>query len=246
MSVLSMAGTTFGKKPDSDIARNLIALADCEGSRPPAPPIVKRMNQLGAWGIGLLSLTFALGLFASHFVPSHKTVEVTEGLVLVVGLFYFVFAVGVGRFGWDKNSPRAKIGMARSRILAKAYIRGPLLAVIFAAFAWVSFASVFPWALNAVIGNRGTMTVTVDGWSPASNGKYPSCAQPTLQGIPIGMMGGRALCFSDYSQVDFPRGTHLVLIGRTSVLGIAPDHYRFPSVGEDDFRSITKRGGIEK
>lgn len=200
----------------------------------PVRPIVRRLNKVASWAILILSLAGIVSFSFSNFVPSHITVQVAKAMTLVIGTFYGLFFHGVGHFGWDKRNPAIRAYAEEHRKMAKAYVRVPFMAAVFAGFAWISFANVFPWMINAAIGERGTMIVMVDGWESASysfRGGH-SCARPTVRGIPFAMLGRRALCVGDQRrQSDFPSGTSLALIGRVSALGIAPDHYRVLSRG---------------
>lgn len=199
----------------------------------PVPPSIRRLNLIAGWGMAALIFSGFVSVVASDFVPSHLTVQLTKIASILVGLFCGVFFLGVGHFGWDKANPKVRAAMQQSPRLAHAYVRVPLMAGVLAGFTWMSFSNVLPWAATAVIGRRGTMTVIVDGWQGefySRSGR--SCAKPTLRGVPFMMMGRYALCVGDqYKQSDFPPGTSLVLIGRVSLLGVMPDHYRVVSRG---------------
>lgn len=219
----------------SRVTGELIEIAE-SGAAPsttmgPGLPVVRRLNQIAAGGMVLLLVGGLLSLFASNFVPSHMTVQMAKSAALLGGLFYGLFFIGIGHFGWDETNPKVRAAMQQNPKLGKAYIRVPLTAAAFAGFAWLSFSNGLPWALNAAIGRRGAMTVIVDGWQNAfySSRVGHSCARPTLRGIPFMMVGRYALCVGDqHKPSDFPPGTSLYLIGRVSALGIAPDHYRVP------------------
>ena len=198
----------------------------------PIPPGVRRMNLAASCGIVILILGGLASLYGSSFVPSHLTVQLTKAMAILVGLFYAAFFLGVGHFGWDESNPKVRAAIQQSPKVAKAYIRVPLMALVLAGAAWMSFSSAFPWALTAAGGRDGSMTVVVDGWQDAfySSRAGHSCAKPTLHGVPFMMMGRYALCVGDqYNQSDFPPGTSLALFGRVSALGIIPDHYRVVS-----------------
>ena len=171
----------------------------------------------------------AASLFASNFVPSHLTVLLTMAASVLVGVFYAAFFLGVGHFGWDLSNPRVRAAIEQSPKLSKVYVRIPLMTMVFAGAAWLSFSNALPWALTAAVGRRGSMTVVVSGWQDAfySARAGHSCARPTLRGVPFMMVGRYALCVGDqFKRADFPPGTSLSLIGRVSSLGIVPDHYR--------------------
>lgn len=198
----------------------------------PVPPGVRRVNLAASWIMVILILGGLASLHASSFVPSHLTVLITKAAAILAGLFYGVFFLGVGHFGWDRSNPKIRAAIQQSPKVAKAYIRVPLMAMVFAGSAWLSFSSAFPWALTAAIGGHGSMTVVVAGWQDAfySPRAGHSCAKPTLRDVPFMMMGRYALCVGDqYKQADFPPGTSLSLIGRVSPFGIIPDRYRFIS-----------------
>lgn len=200
----------------------------------PISPGVRRLNLAASWGMMILILGGLASLYASSFVPSHLTVRLTKVVAMLVGLFYGAFFLGVGHFGWDTSNPKVRAAIQQSPQVAKAYVRVPLMTMVFAGAAWMSFSSAFPWALTAAIGRRGSMTVVVDGWQGAfySSRAGHSCAKPTLHDVPFMMMGRYALCVGDrYKQSDFPPGTSLSLIGRVSPFGVVPDHYRVISRG---------------
>lgn len=190
---------------------------------------MRRVNLAASCGIVILLLGGLASLYASSFVPSQLTVRITKAAAVLVGLFYGVFFLGVGHFGWDESNPKVRAAIQQSPRMAKAYIRVPLMAMVFAGSAWMSFSSAFPWALTAAIGTHGSMPVVVNGWQDSFYGSRAghSCAKPTLHGVPFMMMGRHALCVGDqYKPSDFPPGTSLSLIGRVSLFGIIPDHYR--------------------
>jgi hypothetical protein len=226
------------QRAGSSRAGELMEMAE-SGSVPwatmrPVPRIVRRLNQMAAGGMLVLSLGGLVSLFASNFVPSHMTVQIAKSAALLAGLFYGLFFLGIGHFGWDESNPRVTVAIEQNPKATKVYIRVPLMLAVSAGFAWMSFSTVFPWALNAAIGRPGTMIVIVDGWQNAFYGSRVghSCAKPTLRGIPFMMMGRYALCVGDqHKPSDFLRGTSLSLMGRVSALGIAPDHYRVISRG---------------
>lgn len=198
----------------------------------PVPPSVQRLNLAASWGMAILVVAGFASLFASSFVPSHLTVQLTKTLAILVGLFYGVFFLGVGHFGWDKSNPKIGAAIQQNPNIARAHIRVPLMAVVFAGSAWMSFSNVFPWALTAATGRRGSMIVVVDGWQDAfySLRVGHSCAKPTLRDVPFMMIGRYALCVGDqHEQSDFPPGTSLSLIGRVSPFGIIPDRYQVVS-----------------
>lgn len=203
-------------------------------------PGIRRLNTAASCGMLVLIAGGLVSLFASNFVPSPVTVRITLAASILVGLFYGVFFFGVGHFGWDKSNPKVRAAIQRSPRMAKAYLRVPLMALVFAGSAWVSFSNVFPWALTAAIGGSGSMTVVVDGWQDAfySVRAGHSCARPTLRDVPFMTMGRYALCVGDqFRRSDFPPGTSLSLIGRVSSLGIVPYRYRVISRGAAKLRN---------
>jgi hypothetical protein len=176
-----------------------------------------------------LSITGLYSIFLSNFVPAPTTVSVAKVLTSVVGLSYAVFFVGFEQFGWDPQNPKVMAAVAQRPILGKVYVRAPFMAAVFAGFAWMSFSNVLPLALTAIVGKQGSMAVVVKGWERASFSlrSGSSCARPTLDGVPFGMLGRNALCVGDqHSESDFPPGGTLLLLGRVSALGIIPDRYR--------------------
>jgi hypothetical protein len=147
-------------------------------------------------------------LFYSDFVPSPLTVTMTPILASVVGLFYGVFFVGVGGFGWNSRRPEIVAYSHEHPAMAKPYIRAPFMSLVFFMFAWLSFAAAVPYALNLVVGREGTMSVVIGGWEAWSYSlkSGTSCARPTLQGVPFFMLGRRALCAPQSRGKDsFPR-----------------------------------------
>jgi hypothetical protein len=195
-------------------------------------PRVRMLNRAFSWGMLALSIMGLYSIFLSNFVPAPTTVAVAKVLTSAVGVSYAVFFVGFEQFGWDPQNPKVVAAVAQRPILGKVYVRAPFMAVVFAGFAWMSFSNVLPLALTAIVGKQGSMAVVVKGWERASfSGRSgSSCARPTLDGVPFGMLGRQALCVGDQrSESDFPPGSTLLLVGRASALGIIPDRYRVDS-----------------
>jgi hypothetical protein len=192
-------------------------------------PRVQMVNRAFGWGMLGLSISGLYSIFLSNFVPAPTTVSVAKVLTSVVGLSYAVFFVGFEQFGWDPQNPKVMAAVAQRPILGKVYVRAPFMAAVFAGFAWMSFSNVLPLALTAIVGKQGSMAVVVKGWERASFSlrSGSSCARPTLDGVPFGMLGRNALCVGDqHSESDVPPGGTLLLLGRVSALGIIPDRYR--------------------
>jgi hypothetical protein len=196
-----------------------------------ANPIIRRVNTLAGWGILALAVMGLISLYGNNFVPSPAIVHVTELLTVAAGLFYAIFFLGVGRFGWDTQNPKVIAATQQLPLISKAYIRVPLMFLVLAGFAWMSFSNALPWALNAAIGQEGAMTVVVRGWQPAFYARFRHyCAKPTIEHVPFGMLGRRSLCVGDqHKSSEFPPGTVLSLSGRASAFGISPDKYRIVS-----------------
>jgi hypothetical protein len=188
-----------------------------------------RLNAAMSWGILAWVLMGMFSLLYSDFVPSQLTVKMTEILASVVGVSYGVFSVGVRGFGWNSRRPELVAYSRENPAMAKPYIRGPFMALIFFMFAWLSFAAALPYALNLVVGREGTMSVTIGGWEDWSYSfkSGTSCARPTLQDVPFFMLGRRALCAPQgRGKNSFPKGTKMILMGRVSALGISPTRFQ--------------------
>ena len=182
--------------------------------------------------VGLLAFPILgmVSIYVSNFVPSASTVACARWLAICTGIFYGVFFIGIGEFGWSLNNPRVAATMQTGGAIARWYVRVPLMAVVYFGFAWASFSSALPWMFNAVLGSDRSITVEIDGWQDASWSRAGrQCARPTLRGIPFGMLGRRAICVPDLDKSKFKAGTSMVLYGRASALGISPDRYRIIS-----------------
>lgn len=197
--------------------------------RPKPPAAIRRLNVATSWGMLVLPIMGMFSLFYSDFVPSPLTVTMTQILASVVGLFYGVFFVGLGGFGWNSRKPEIVAYSHEHPAMAKPYIRAPFMSLVFFMFAWLSFAAAVPYALNLVVGREGTMSVVIGGWEDWSYSlkSGTSCARPTLQGVPFFMLGRRALCVPQSRGKDsFPKGTSMILMGRVSALGISPTRFQ--------------------
>jgi hypothetical protein len=192
-------------------------------------PAVRTLNTAVAWGTLVLAVLGLTSLLFSSFVPSAFTVSFAKGGALIAALFYGLFFLGIGRFGWNRRNPRLVEMMRNKRVLASAWFRVPFMACVMGGMAWTGFSSGLPWALNAVFGKAGSTDIVIDGWENSHlAGKFSrQCARPTAAGVPFMMLGRNALCVgSKQTAADFPVGAKMTLYGQLSVFGIDPARYR--------------------
>ena len=188
---------------------------------------VRYLNLAAAVGLLAFPVLGMLSLFFSNFVPSALTVACARWLAICTGVFYGLFFIGIGEFGWDINNPKVATVMQTGGASARWYVRVPLMALVYFGFAWASFSTALPWMANGVLGSDKSMTVEIDGWQDANWSRAGrQCARPTLRGIPFGMLGRRAICVPDPNKAKFKAGTSMVLYGRASAFGISPERYR--------------------
>lgn len=181
-------------------------------------------NIITGWSMGVLALGGLYTLWFSRFVPSRSTLTFSYGMAVLAGLIYGAFTLGVGGFGWDPESPRVMDAVRKSPWLRKAYLRVPLMSLVFAGFSQATFSDCVPAVLNAVSGSQGTMTLTVSGWR---RGGYVSragwqCPRPTVRELPDFLIPLHAMCPLHPEESSFPVGARIVLHGRASVFGISP------------------------
>jgi len=185
------------------------------------------LNATAAVGMLAFAVLGMLSLFVSNFVPSQLTVVCARWLAISTGIFYVVFFVGIGNFGWSLNNPKIAAVMQTGSASVRWYVRVPLMSIVYFGFAWATFSSGLPWVFNGVLGSDTSMTVEVDGWENASWSRAGiQCARPTLRGIPFGMLGRGALCVPNPDKSKFKVGASMILYGRASAFGISPASYR--------------------
>lgn len=186
---------------------------------PNLPDSMRHLNLIANWGIAVLTGLALLSLLLSPFIPSPLMVRVTLWTAVAVGLFYGLFFWGIGGFGWNTKADAAVSAARPSKLLSKPYLRAPFMSLVFFSFAWMGIGSGAPWILTIAIGNNSGATAVVDGWQSRTS---RSCSRPTLQHVPLFMMGRRALCIHQSREADMPPGTTLRILGKVSVLGVSP------------------------
>ena len=212
-----------------DIRRELYLVPQQSKTVGTISPAVPILNTAVAWATLVIAVLGLTSLLFSSFVPSPFTVSFAKGAALVAALFYGLFFLGIGRFGWDRRNPKLVEMMRKKGALASAWFRVPFMACVMGGMAWVGFSSGLPWALNGVFGKSGSTEIVIGGWENSRlAGKFSrQCARPTAAGVPFMMLGRNALCVgSKHTAADFPVGAKMTLYGPVSVFGIDPATYR--------------------
>jgi hypothetical protein len=155
-----------------------------------------RVNRVAAF---LVLAVFLLAIYAylfAQFVPSDLAVDLGVAAALVCG-------VGGGLFSW-RTSVKSDDGKPSRR-----WWRTLVVTPVFALMGFAAVATGLSSFYTLSMGTPATRDATVSGWHSGRR----SCSGPTIEGASL---LGTHICYSH----QLPRGTHIVLRGLQSALGL--------------------------